>query len=221
MGAEMVIAMSAFRHGMDYADVLLPIAPFSETSGTFVNCEGRAQSFNGTVKPLGDTRPAWKVLRVLGNLLGLTGFDYDTSEAIRDEVLGKGNMDVSSKLSNVGDIAATSASFGTAGGLQRIADVPIYFADAIARRSPPLLRTADAQAPLAHLPVALAESLGVKSGDTVKVTQGSGSALLKASVDASLPANTVRVATAHPTTMMLGAMYGAIDVVKAQAGEGA
>ncbi|MEG0043312.1 MAG: NADH-quinone oxidoreductase subunit NuoG, partial [Massilia sp.] len=65
-GAEMVVVMSAFKHGLDYADVLLPIAPFSETSGTFVNCEGRAQSFNGTVRPLGDTRPAGKVLRVLG-----------------------------------------------------------------------------------------------------------------------------------------------------------
>ena len=82
--------MSAFKHGFDYADVLLPISPFSETSGTFVNCEGRAQSFNGTVKPLGDTRPAWKVLRVLGNLLGLQGFDYDTSEAIRDEAVRQG-----------------------------------------------------------------------------------------------------------------------------------
>jgi NADH-quinone oxidoreductase subunit G len=217
-GAEMVVAMSAFQHGMDYADVLLPISPFSETSGTFINCEGRAQSFNGTVKPLGDTRPAWKVLRELGNLLGLSGFDYDTSEAIRDEVLGKGNMDVSSKLSNVGGIAATSASFGSTGGLQRIADVPIYFADAISRRSPPLLRTADAQAPLAYLPSALAESLNVKSGDSVTVTQGSGSATLVAKVDASLPANTVRVATAHPSTAMLGAMFGTIEVVKA--GEG-
>jgi NADH-quinone oxidoreductase subunit G len=92
-GAEMVVVMSAFKHGMDYADVLLPISPFSETAGTFVNCEGRAQSFNGSVKPLGDTRPAWKVLRVLGNLLGLSGFDYENSEAIRDEALGKGNND--------------------------------------------------------------------------------------------------------------------------------
>ena len=222
-GAEMVVAMSAFRHGLDYADVILPISPFSETSGTFINCEGRAQSFNGTVKPLGDARPAWKVLRVLGNLLGLTGFDYDTSEAIRDEVLGKGNMDVSSKLSNVGGIAATSAAFGSTGGLQRLADVPIYFADAISRRSPPLLRTADGQAPLAYLPSALAESLNVKSGDSVTVTQGSGSATLVAKVDASLPANTVRVAAAHPSTAMLGAMFGSIDVVKAEsfkAGEG-
>jgi NADH-quinone oxidoreductase subunit G len=213
--AEMVIALSAFKHGFDYADVLLPISPFSETSGTFVNCEGRAQSFNGTVKPLGETRPAWKVLRVLGNLLGLAGFDYETSEAIRDEVLGKGVTDLSSKLTNVSSTAASAASFGTAGALERVTDVPIYFADAIARRSEPLLRTADAQAPLAHLPSALAEKLGVKAGDTVKVSQGSGSAILVAAVDASLPANVVRVAAAHPSTAMLGAMFGAINVEKA------
>jgi NADH-quinone oxidoreductase subunit G len=216
--AEMVVVMSAFKHGMEYADVLLPIAPFSETAGTFVNCEGRAQSFNGTVKPLGDARPAWKVLRVLGNLLGLTGFDYETSEAIRDEVLGKGVTDLSSKLSNVSTIAATSAAFGDGGSLERVTDVPIYFADAIARRSEPLQRTADAQAPLAYLPAALADTLGVVAGDTVKVTQGSGSALLVAAIDKGLPANAVRVAAAHPSTAMLGAMFGAIQVEKAGKG---
>jgi NADH-quinone oxidoreductase subunit G len=213
--AEMVVAMSAFQHGFEYADVLLPIAPFSETAGTFVNCEGRAQSFNGTVKPLGDARPAWKVLRVLGNLLGLTGFDYETSEAIRDEVLGKGVTDLSSKLSNTSSIAATAASFGDGAALERVTDVPIYFADAIARRSEPLQRTADAQAPLAYLPTALADKLGVKAGDTVKVSQGSGSAILVASIDKGLPANAVRVAAAHPSTAMLGAMFGAIQVEKA------
>jgi NADH-quinone oxidoreductase subunit G len=125
-GAEMVVAMSAFKHGMDYADVLLPISPFSETAGTFVNCEGRAQSFNGTVKPLGETRPAWKVLRVLGNLLGLSGFDYENSEAIRDEALGKGNTDLSAKLSNVAKLAPTAAKFGNgeqAGTPDRPADL--------------------------------------------------------------------------------------------------
>ncbi|MDB5906049.1 MAG: NADH-quinone oxidoreductase subunit [Massilia sp.] len=212
--AEMVVVMSAFQHGFEYADVLLPIAPFSETSGTFVNCEGRAQSFNGTVKPLGETRPAWKVLRVLGNLLGLPGFDYETSEKIRDEALD-GLTDLSARLNNQSATAPTAASFGTAGALERVADVPIYFADAIARRSEPLRRTADAQDPVAHLPAALADKLGVKSGDAVKVSQGSGSTVLKAAVDASLPANTVRVAAAHPATAMLGPMFGPINVEKA------
>ena len=75
--------MSPFKSGLDYADVLLPTAPFTETSGTFVNAEGRAQSFVGVVKPLGETRPGWKILRVLGNLLALDGFEYESSEQVK------------------------------------------------------------------------------------------------------------------------------------------
>ncbi|MFM9433747.1 NADH-quinone oxidoreductase subunit G [Janthinobacterium sp. CG_23.3] len=217
--AEMVIALSAFQHGMDYADVLLPIAPFAETAGTFVNCEGRAQSFNGTVKPLGETRPGWKVLRVLGNILGLSGFDYDTAEAIRDEAFGKGVTDLSAKLSNVSKQALQGATFAPASGaLERVTDVPIYFADALVRRSEPLQRTTDAAAPQAGLSAALARQLGVKSGDKVKVAQGSGSAILVAAIQAGLPANVVRVSAAHPSTATLGGMFGPITVEKA--GEG-
>jgi NADH-quinone oxidoreductase subunit G len=212
--AEMVVVMSAYKHGMDYADVLLPVSPFSETSGTFVNCEGRAQSFNGTVKPLLETRPAWKVLRVLGNILGLSGFDYDTSEAIRDEVLGAGVTDVSAKLNNVSKVALTAATAAST-GTERIADVPIYFADAVVRRAESLQKMADAAAPQAHLSSALAQQLGVAAGDKVKVTQGSGSAILVAAVDAKLPANAVRVAAAHASTAALGGMFGSITVEKA------
>ncbi|HEU4853103.1 MAG TPA: NADH-quinone oxidoreductase subunit NuoG [Telluria sp.] len=216
-GAEMVVAMSAFKHGFDYADVLLPISPFSETSGTFVNCEGRAQSFNGTVKPLGDTRPGWKVLRVLGNLMDVPGFGYETSESIRDELFGKGVTDLSARLSNTVTVPMKATGYGP-GSLERIADVPIYFADAIARRSEPLLRTRDGQPPKATLPAGLAGSLGVKPGDLVKVSQGAGSAVLVAEVDASLPPNAVRVPAAHELVSSLGAMFGAIAIEKA--GEG-
>lgn len=216
--AEMVVAMSAFKHGMDFADVLLPISPFSETAGTFVNCEGRAQSFNGTVRPLGETRPAWKVLRVLGNLLGLSGFDYETSESIRDEAIGKGNTDLSAKLNNVAKLAPTAGSYAPAGQLERVADLPIYFTDALSRRSEPLQRTADANAPLVTLSKAVAEQIGVQSGDLVRVSQGSGSAVLAATVDARLPSNAVRVAAGHPAVATLGAMFGSINVEKA--GEG-
>ncbi|QBI00577.1 NADH-quinone oxidoreductase subunit NuoG [Pseudoduganella albidiflava] len=221
-GAEMVVVMSAFKHGADYADVLLPVAPFAETSGTFVNCEGRAQSFNGTVKPLGEARPAWKVLRVLGNILGLPGFDYETSESVRDEVLGAGVTDVSAKLSNVSTIALKSSLFGAGDKLERIADVPIYFADALVRRSPPLQATVDAQAPKAVISAALAGQIGVKTGDMVQVLQGAGSAILEARVDAGLPANVVRVSAAHASTATLGDMFGPISVAKAgtAAGEG-
>jgi NADH-quinone oxidoreductase subunit G len=212
--AEMVVVLSAFKHGMDYADVLLPVSPFSETSGTYVNAEGRAQSFNATVKPLLETRPAWKVLRVLGNILGLTGFDYDTSEAVRDEVLGAGVTDVTAKLNNVSTLAL-SASTAASTGTERIADVPIYFADAIVRRAESLQKMGDSAEPKAHLSTALAQQLGVAEGDKVKVTQGSGSAILVATVDAKLPANAVRVAAAHASTAALGSMFGSITVEKA------
>src|SRR3990167_4742837 len=117
--ADMVVAMSAWKHhATDYADVLLPIAPFTETSGTFVNTEGRVQSFNGAVKPLGEARPAWKVLRVLGNLLDVPGFDYDSSEAVRDEVLACVN--ISQKLNNTMDASVGRASPDMVGGAHHV-----------------------------------------------------------------------------------------------------
>src|SRR6185436_10237383 len=89
--AELVVALSPYQHGAtDYAHVILPIAPYTETSGTFVSTDGTVQSFGGVVQPLGETRPAWKVLRVLGNLLGLAGFEHDSSEDVRREALGEG-----------------------------------------------------------------------------------------------------------------------------------
>jgi NADH-quinone oxidoreductase subunit G len=181
-----------------------------------VNCEGRAQSFNATCKPLGEARPAWKVLRVLGNLLGVDGFEYDTAEGVRDEALGKGVTDLSGKLNNVGKTTIQAAAYqSTSSALERVTDVPIYFTDAIARRAEPLQRTADANAALVSLPRALAAELGVNAGDRVKVTQGSGSAILVADVDARLPVNAIRVAAGHPSTATLGAMFGPIAVQKA------
>ena len=211
--AEMVVVMSAYKHGAEYADVLLPIAPFTETSGTFVNAEGRAQSFNGTVKPLGDARPAWKVLRVLGNLLGLPNFDYETSEAVRADVIGT-ETNLAARLNNSAK-AAPQAATNVAGGLERLADVPIHFADAVARRSPALLATLDGQAPKAWLSAALSQKLGIVAGDRVSVKQGQGSAVLTADIDKALPENVVRVAAAHASTAALGSMFGAIVVEKA------
>ena len=214
--AEMVVVMSPYRHGMDYADVLLPIAPYSETSGTFVNAEGRAQGFNGTVKPLGDTRPAWKVLRVLGNVLSLDGFSYESSEDIRNEVLGVktlDGLDLSQRLSNNADIPLHTPQTSTE--IQRVADVPIYFSDAIARRSESLQQTVDAQAPKVKLSANLAQSLGVSAGSLVRVTQGTGSVTLPCAIESGLPNNVVRLAAAHTTTAALGSMFGSIKVEKA------
>jgi NADH-quinone oxidoreductase subunit G len=219
--AEMVVAMSAYKHGLDYADVLLPVSPFSETAGTFVNCEGRAQSFNGSVRPLGETRPAWKVLRVLGNLLDLQGFNYETSEEIRNEVLGlPGNAkaidgDLRPRLNNSAKLAPKAGSAQSGEALERLAPVPIYSTDSVVRRSPPLQQTNDARPPLARISPALADRLAVIDGDPVRVSQGDGSAVLPAALDSRLPQNVVLLATAHPSTSMLGGMFGEIRVEKA------
>ncbi len=216
--ADMVVALSPYKQGLDYADVLLPVAPFSETSGTFVNAEGRAQGFNGSTRPLGDTRPGWKVLRVLGNLLELQGFDYESSEQIRAEVLGSADLDgldLSSRLNNEVNLPLPSPAANAPQCLQRIADVPPYFSDAIVRRAVSLQETTDAKPPRAIIPAAMAQQLGVTDGATVCVKQGSGAVVLACEIDASLPANVVRVAAGHKSTAALGAMFGAVVVEKA------
>ncbi len=213
--ASLVVMMTAFKHApaLEYADVILPIAPFTETSGTFVNIEGRIQSFNGVVKAQGDARPAWKILRVLGNVLNLEGFDYESTESIRDEVLGKGT-EFAAGLSN--ELNGVSISFpAAASGIQRIADVPIHFADSIARRSAVLKQTADGAAPLARLNAQTAQEIGVAEGDQVRIKQGNGEALLKAKLDNNVPAGCVRVAAAHASTAALGEMFGNISVERA------
>jgi NADH-quinone oxidoreductase subunit G len=213
--ADMVVALSAYKHqATEYADVLLPIAPFSETSGTFVNAEGRVQSFKGAVKPLGEARPAWKVLRVLGNLLKLDGFDQDTSEAVRDEAIG--GMDIATKLSNASPVTTqSSVPAPQSSGLQRVAEVPIYATDAVVRRSAPLQATADAAMPQVWMHGEELQKLGVQSGAVVKVSQGAGSVKLFAAADDRLPMGVVRLATGHAATAALGAMFGTITVERA------
>ncbi|HNT37503.1 MAG TPA: NADH-quinone oxidoreductase subunit NuoG [Rubrivivax sp.] len=210
----LVVALSAWKDAApEGADVLLPIAPFTETSGTFVNAEGRAQSFVGVVKGQGDSRPGWKVLRVLGNLLGLEGFEYESSEQVRDEALGDAGA-LASRLDNT-PAATIEAPAPVAGGLERIADVPIYMADSIVRRAPSLQATADARAPVAGLPTALWQQLGLAEGGKVLVAQGQAAVVLPARHDASLDERSVRVAAGHPATQALGPMFGALTVEKA------
>ncbi|VVD99495.1 NADH dehydrogenase [Pandoraea iniqua] len=210
--AKMVVSLSPFKHGLEYADVLLPIAPFTETAGTFVNAEGLPQHFNGVVRALGETRPGWKVLRVLGNLLKLQGFEQDTVEQVRAEALAGFSA---AALDNRAT-ATLAAPKAAAQGLQRLADVPIYAADALVRRAPSLQLTNDAKASLrATLPAALFDSLGLAAGDAVRVRQGDAVVTLPAARSETLPANVVRVPAATPASAALGAMFGEISVEKA------
>jgi len=212
--ADLVVAMTPFKtRAPDYAHVILPVAPFTETSGTFINTEGRVQSFNAVVKPLGETRPAWKVLRVLGNLLELPGFEHDSSEAVRAEALGGKPDSVAGQLNNRAEGVAIHLTAATP-ALQRIADVPIYFADPLARRAPSLQKTRDAAPPVARMNAATLAKLGLVSGAQVKVWRD-GTATLLAQLDDGVPDGCVRVAAGHELTSGLGPMQGELTVERA------
>lgn len=212
--SEFVVSLSAYKgNAADYADILLPIAPFTETSGTYVNTEGRIQSFNGVVSPLGEARPAWKVLRVLANLLALEKFDYETPEQIRAEIFPDG-LEINQYLNNALRNLDTEIQVTEGQGIQRIGEVPIYQTDPIVRRAESLQATHDAALPKAWMATSMLENLGVIAGDQVKVTQGDEFIRLEVAHDEKLPDNCVRIAGAHPKTVALGALFGEILVEK-------
>jgi NADH-quinone oxidoreductase subunit G len=141
----MVVTLSPFQCNTDISDVLLPIAPFTETAGTFVNAEGRVQSFHPVVKPLGETRPAWKVLRVLGNMLGLPGFDFESSQDVL--VAARGAQDARQAFVQGAVLDnTTSAVIDLSSATGRPVSASIYQLDGIVRRAPSLQLTADARA---------------------------------------------------------------------------
>ena len=214
--ADFVIALATFKGDVaDYADIVLPIAPFTETAGTFINAEGRVQSFNGVVKPLGETRPAWKVLRVMGNLLELPGFEQENVNAIRSEIADDLQVFANGKLNNT--ISGIKVEIAPASiGIERVGEVPIYSADPLVRRATSLQKTADARkVKRAWLATDVAAKLGVSNGMDVRVTQDGNSVTLTAAIDAGLAAGCVRVAAALPQTATLGPMFGSITVEKA------
>ncbi|MDP2371140.1 NADH-quinone oxidoreductase subunit NuoG [Rhodoferax sp.] len=147
--AKLVVTLSPFKANMAFSDVLLPIAPFTETSGTFVNAEGRVQGFHAVVRPLGETRPAWKVLRVLANLLEVPGFDFDSSQDVLNKVCGLPPADQThlgaALLSN-----ATKAGIDLAPAASEPVVASIYALDSLVRRASSLQQTADARAAAAQ-----------------------------------------------------------------------
>jgi NADH-quinone oxidoreductase subunit G len=141
--AQMVVTLSPFKANLAFSDVLLPIAPFTETPGTFVNAEGRLQGFHAVVKPQGEARPAWKVLRVLANLLGLPGFAFEsTADVLKTvQVLEGGGAVPANALNN----ATAANAVASSGAAPAPVVASIYQLDSIVRRAPSLQLTADAR----------------------------------------------------------------------------
>jgi NADH-quinone oxidoreductase subunit G len=218
--ADLVVVLSPFRHGLEYAQALLPVSPFTETAGSFVNMEGRLQNFQSVVRPLGETRPAWKVLRVLGSLLHLPGFDYDNIDEIRADCLAAiGPLE--SRLDNAIEDESAPLGASTAhdapAGLERIGEVPIYQVDGIVRRAESLQLTHDAQAAFVSLPGTLVEKLGLRQYDLVRIRQRGGEATLPFLRDDKLPPNCARIPAACAQTSGLAALFGEIEIERVAA----
>jgi NADH-quinone oxidoreductase subunit G len=212
--AEFVVSIAAFASEAlrNSADILLPIGPFTETSGTFVNAEGRWQGFAGVTSPVGDSRPGWKVLRVLGNQFGLTGFEQTGSEQVRDALrteLGEMTYDNRQAAGPVAD-----ATQGT--GLERIGDVAIHAIDPLVRRAGALQRTPDGLAAgKARMNAAQAEASGVSGAARVKVSQGEAAAELELAIDAGIPDGCVRIQSGTTAAATLGAAFGPVSLERA------
>ncbi|MGE5241702.1 MAG: NADH-quinone oxidoreductase subunit NuoG [Bacteroidota bacterium] len=207
--AEFVVMLTTFMpspyrsRAAEYAHVWLPLAPFTETDGSFVNLEGRVQTFAAAAPPLGETRPGWKILRMLGGLLGLPGFDQGSIDDVRRELALPDKPAVATSF----QLAATAepAPALSAGELMRLAEVPMYAVDPIVRRAPSLQNTSDNPTPAAHLNAAQAEKLGLRAGATVQVVMAQGAASLPLVIDARVPDGCVLVPSGYPETAMLGA----------------
>jgi len=210
--AEFVVMLTPYvtERMREYADVLLPVNTFAETSGTYVNCEGRWQSFAAVSRAPGNSRPGWKVLRVLGNLLELDGFDQSSSEQIRDalrEQLGEAGAD-NSQCGEAADYAFSGS------GLQRIGDLPMYSVDAVLRRADALQKTADADVECVRLNPADAQALGLADGDRAALSEGGKHVELPVVIDERIAEGAAWVAQACAATLELGAPYDAVQVKK-------
>jgi NADH-quinone oxidoreductase subunit G len=214
--ANTVIALSAFKSAdlLEVADVILPISTFTETVSTFVNAEGRVQTIQPSVKPLGDSRPGWKVLRVLGSLLNLDGFLFNMPEEVLGEALGDNYC---ARLNNQSSaMALVNTNVAPQSGLERIADVNIYAGDQIVRRSSALQLTRDAKrGNQVGLGQKLFSELGLNEGDAICVTQDNQSVVLPATLEINLVPGAVRISAGTMASTKLGSMFGPVTVSKA------
>ncbi len=216
--ADFVVSISAYKSASvkQVADVMLPAANFMETSGTYVNAEGFWQSFKGVVEPKGGARPAWKILRVLGNLTGVDGFEQMSSKDVKAEVRAQcESIELSNALVDGGLVSIDAAS-----GLHRSSDVPMYATDAIVRRASSLQKTVDAQSMCVRLNSAEADRLGIAAASSVTVTQGDNSAALMLVIDESIPDSSAWIPLAVEGNETLGSAFGVVSIAGAMS-EGA
>jgi NADH-quinone oxidoreductase subunit G len=212
--AEFVVALSCFRSPSleTAADVLLPLTAFAETSGTYVNAVGSWQSFKGAVTPPGEARPGWKILRVLGNLLDLEGFEQESSEQVLEQVRQAAAGLVPD---NAVPETASDERRSQVDRLMRIGDVPLYALDPLVRRASALQQTSDAIEAGVWINEAVAKQLGVAAGEQAVLIQSGNRVALPVAIDPTLPDGCVRVPAGLPGTETLGPQFGEVTLEKA------
>ncbi len=209
-GAELVISLSPYADlaGKSPAQMILPVATFAETSGAYVNAEGRWQNFLGASKPFGESRPAWKVLRVLGNLCGVGGFDYTSSEEILAEAQSACTQ---VKPDNTVNLDQSFALFRM-DGLLRVADVPIYATDPLVRRSRSLQASPLARPAEVRLHPEAAQALGVTGREQVQVRQNGVAVDLPLVLDESIPQGCAWIPAGLSGSVALGPAVGPVAI---------
>ena len=212
MSGAKLIALTSFVSPWlsEHADIVLPVSAYAETSGTLVNLEGGAQSFRGVATPPGEARPGWKVLRVLGNLLDIDGFDYVEPTDVRDELLAA--CDGFSPDNRVGTLSPVTPQAGAE--WERVGGVPMYAVDAMTRRAQALQITPDAWGAVARINPDAAATLGMSGGGRVRVTQGDTSAEFDVQLDNAVPDGCLWLPVAVPGTESLGAGFGPVSLEK-------
>ena len=217
--AECVVCLTPFVTDTmkAYADVILPVASSVETAGTYVNAAGDWQSFNGAVPPVGEARPAWKVLRVLGNLFETDGFDYMSVEDIFNEIeTSTRSLDMDMKKYSV-----KSLQVGQAGdGLIRVGGVSVHGMDGVVRRAVSLQATKDALADqYAAVSVKTAAALNLLDGDEVVVQQGDQQVTTTVRIDKGLAERCVSIPSGTPLSAQLGAQAASVTIEKSATAE--
>jgi NADH-quinone oxidoreductase subunit G len=207
--AGLVICFSPFvtDEMRDYADFILPIAPVTETAGTFVNAAGTWQSFKPVSVPTGDARPAWKVLRAIANFLELPSFDYEHADAVRDEV--KTAVDAA-QFKPVGDYQPVNVKKPE--GLYRLGNWPQYTTDSMVRRSSALQETMHEDWLCVSVNNATADQLDFVEGDTVLAKQGDTTITLTVRVHNGLPDNAVCIPMGFHGTKGFGEAMAPIEL---------
>lgn len=213
--ADMVIALSTFTSPdlLELADVILPITPYTETVGTYINMAAQIQTMQPAVRPLADARPAWKVLRAMGSLLNLDGFLYNVPEEVLADALAK-PLEHSLSNSFTANAQILNKSI-LSGSIHRLADQAIYASDGIVRRAPSLQLTRDAKmANQIGVGEDLFEQLSLKEGDLLTVSQEGKTLKASVTLQPGLASGVVRIAVGTGMSTQLGSMFGEVTIAK-------